>query len=190
MSKKRHFFLKSFVVMLFMALLFMILVMVIVCKLGVNEFGGTYEKCNFSQSDIQALEDIYQVDFPDGTEFGDLCANINTWRDTRISLHLTVTLPQETKNEFIENWIPKDTYYNSLTPELQQEQISKAEMRGNFIMSLSTREDYENFEKCYEFVKPELGSGKMMKVIICGMIIFVIILGIVFTIYFIKYACD
>lgn len=190
MSKKRHFFLKSFVLMLFMALLVMILVIVIVCKSDVNEVAGTsFEKYNFSQSDIQTLEDLYQVNFPDGTEFNELSIYIYKYRGI-ISLNLTVTLPQETKNEFIENWIPKDTYYNSLTPELQQEQISKAEMRGNFIMSLSTREDYENFEKCYEFVKPELRSGKMMKVIICGMIIFVIILAIVFIAFFLKYACN
>ena len=190
MSKKRHFFLKSFVVMLFMALLFMILVMVIVFDLYVDDVGGTYEKSNLSQSDIQTLEEIYQVDFPDGTEFNGLSININTWRDTSIILQLAITLPQESKGEFVTAWVPRDYYYKALTPEMQQNKISKAETSTNFIMSTFIRDDYEKIEKCENIIQPEIRGIKICYILICGMIIFVIILAIVFTIYFIKYACD
>lgn len=187
MNKGTSCCLKILVFILSISLLLIVLFIGIICKSETNILvGNVCEKDEFSQSDVQCLEDIYQVSFPEETEFNSLSVYIDTHKDTRMTLELTITLPHENKDDFITAWVPRDYYYKTLTSDLQQEQIFKSEMSTNFTMSLFTREDYENFEKCESIIQPEIVKIKRHDILICSLIALIIALAIILLIIFIK----
>lgn len=149
----RRKMLKIYGVFLSILFIFIMLAIGITMQTQTNIFiGRSFEKDTFSQNDIKLLEDIYQLSFPNGTIINSIQVNIDTHRETRMTLWLTIELPEEDKYRFIETWYERNNYYNSLTQQQQQEQLSEDMQSKTFNMELYTREGGPNFEECKELI--------------------------------------
>lgn len=169
-------FLTIFLSILF---IFIMLAIGITMQTQTNIFiGRSFEKDTFSQTDIKLLEDIYQISFPNGTIINSIQVNIDTHRETRMTLWLTIELPEEDKYHFIETWYERNNYYNSLTQQQQQEQLSKDMQSKTFNMELYTREGDPNFEECKELIQPEINKKKVCVILLCISAIIVLIFSI------------
>lgn len=129
--------------------------------------GRSFEKDAFSQTDVKSLEAIYQLSFPNGTIIDNLQVDIDNHRETRMTLWLTIELPEEDQDDFIAAWYQQNNYYNSLSRQQQQEKLSKDMQSKTFHMELYMREGYPNFEECKKLIQPEISKKKACVILLC-----------------------